>query len=110
MNCRPGCAACCIAPSISTPIPRLDGQLASAKPAGVPCWQLDEQLCCRLFGKPGRPAVCGSLQPAPDLCGNSTAQALFILQQLEYLTAPQASNQASVKVTWTPSPRQTAAQ
>lgn len=88
MNCRPACAACCIAPSISTPIPLPDGQSARAKPAGVPCWQLDDQLRCRLFGLPSRPAVCSSLQPAPDLCGTSTAQAMFILQRLERLTAP----------------------
>lgn len=91
MNCRPGCAACCIAPSISTPIPRRDGQPARAKPAGVPCWQLDDQLRCRLFGQPGRPAVCGSLQPALDLCGTDTAQAMFIVQRLERLTAPDAA-------------------
>ena len=34
--CRTGCGACCIAPSISSPIPGMpDG-----KPAGVPCVQL----------------------------------------------------------------------
>lgn len=88
MNCRPACAACCIAPSISTPIPRLDGQPAQPKPANVACWQLDESLRCRLFGHPSRPTVCGSLRPAPDLCGNSTTEALTILHRMEYLTTP----------------------
>ena len=38
MDCRPGCAACCIAPSISSPIPGMP----HGKPAGVRCAQLDE--------------------------------------------------------------------
>jgi len=96
MNCRPACAACCIAPSISTPIPRLDGQPAQPKPANVACWQLDEQLRCRLFGHSSRPAVCRSLRPAPDLCGHSTGEALAILHRMECLTAP---GQAAATIT-----------
>ena len=68
--CRPGCAACCIAPSISSPIPDPQGGPARPKPAGIPCGQLDEQLRCRLFGQPGRPAVCSQLAPAVDMCGS----------------------------------------
>ncbi|MFC0402948.1 YkgJ family cysteine cluster protein [Paraburkholderia rhizosphaerae] len=50
--CRPGCGACCIAPSISSPIPGMpDG-----KPAGVRCVQLGDDLRCAIFGKPERPA------------------------------------------------------
>jgi hypothetical protein len=45
--------------------------MPDGKPAGVPCVQLDEAMRCRLFGKPERPALCGSLQPAADLCGGS---------------------------------------
>ena len=36
MKCRPGNGACCIAPSISSPIPGMPND----KPAGVPCIQL----------------------------------------------------------------------
>ena len=84
--CRNGCAACCIAPSISTPIPGMP----QGKPAGVPCVQLDEQLRCRLFGQPQRPAVCGSLQPSLAMCGDTAAQAMSWLARLEVLTAPPA--------------------
>ena len=82
--CRAGCAACCIAPSISSPIPGMpDG-----KPAGVACVQLDEALRCRLFGDPRRPAVCGGLRPSASMCGNDRAAALTHLSMLEAATAP----------------------
>ena len=61
------------------------------KPAGVRCVQLDEQERCRLFGRPERPAVCGSLAPQPQMCGNSRAEALVWLARLDLLTAPQAA-------------------
>ncbi|CAL93330.1 YkgJ family cysteine cluster protein [Azoarcus olearius] len=83
MDCRPGCAACCIAPSISSPIPGLP----AGKPAGVRCPQLDDADRCRLFGNPTRPRVCGSLQPSAEMCGDSRAHALAWLTRLESLTA-----------------------
>jgi uncharacterized protein len=82
MDCRERCAACCIAPSISTPIPGMP----HGKPAGVRCVQLDEADRCRLFGRPERPAVCVSLAPAADMCGSSREQALATLERLEMLT------------------------
>ncbi|MFN4063835.1 YkgJ family cysteine cluster protein [Azoarcus communis] len=82
MECRPGCAACCIAPSISSPIPGME----LGKPAGVRCVQLDEQDGCRLFGDSRRPRVCGSLQPSIEMCGTSRGEALRWLTQLEQLT------------------------
>jgi Fe-S-cluster containining protein len=86
MNCRPYCAACCIAPSISSPIPGMpDG-----KPAGVRCIQLDDELRCRIFGRPERPAVCGSLPPSEDMCGDSREQAMRWLGWMEEQTAPPA--------------------
>ena len=88
MDCRPGCAACCVAPSISSPIPGLP----QGKPAGQPCPQLDEALRCRLFGQPERPAVCRQLQPAPDMCGphdDGGAHARRWLTALERATRPQ---------------------
>jgi Fe-S-cluster containining protein len=87
MNCRPDCAACCIAPSISTPLPGHP----FGKPAGVRCAQLDDALRCRLFGRPERPAVCGSLQPSAEMCGDSREQALRWLGWMEASTAPEGS-------------------
>ncbi|WDD93225.1 YkgJ family cysteine cluster protein [Burkholderia sp. FERM BP-3421] len=84
--CREGCAACCIAPSISTPIPGMpDG-----KPAGVPCVQLDADARCRIFGRPERPACCGGLQPSDEMCGGTRAHALAWLTTLEAATRPSA--------------------
>ncbi|MDF3857161.1 YkgJ family cysteine cluster protein [Achromobacter denitrificans] len=81
--CRPGCGACCIAPSISSPIPGMpDG-----KPAGVRCAQLDEENRCRIFGHPERPAVCGSLPPSLEMCGDSAGEAMSGLTWLEKATA-----------------------
>jgi len=84
MECRPGCAACCIAPSISSPIPGMP----AGKPAGVRCVQLTADSCCLLFGHPERPAVCLSLRPSPEMCGDSAAQALAHLAALERATEP----------------------
>ena len=84
LNCRPGCGACCIAPSISTPMPGHP----YGKPSGVRCAQLDDAMRCRLFGQPQRPAVCTSLRPALEMCGTDRAQALRWLDQLEQATRP----------------------
>lgn len=82
LECRPGCGACCTAPSISSPIPGMP----QGKPAGVRCIQLLEDNRCAIFGRPERPAVCGGLQPAPEMCGASQAEALAWLARLEQLT------------------------
>lgn len=84
MKCREGCAACCIAPSISSPIPGMVG----GKPAGEHCVQLDADLRCRIFGRPERPAVCRSLQPDAAMCGDSRAHAMRWLGELEAMTRP----------------------
>ena len=83
-SCRPRCAACCIAPSISSPIPGHP----NGKPAGVRCLQLDDEDRCRLFGRPERPAVCGSLAPHAEMCGASREQAMHWLDRMERETAP----------------------
>ena len=62
--------------------------MPAGKPAGMRCVQLDDDDRCRLFGRPERPAVCASLQPSPDMCGTSRAQAMRWLQRLERHTAP----------------------
>jgi len=84
VSCRPGCGACCTAPSISSAIPGMP----QGKPAGVRCVQLDAANRCRIFGQPERPAVCGGLLPSPEMCGSSQAQALHYLTQLELATRP----------------------
>ncbi len=84
MDCRPGCGACCIAISISSPIPGHPG----GKPAGVRCVQLTDDNRCALFGKPGRPAVCTALRPEPLMCGETFEQAMSLLSSLERATAP----------------------
>ena len=84
MNCRIGCGACCVAPSINSPIP----SMPQGKPAGVRCVQLTEDNRCRLFGLPERPAFCVSLSPSREMCGESDAEAMQYLVQLESLTQP----------------------
>ncbi|HTH13300.1 MAG TPA: YkgJ family cysteine cluster protein [Spirochaetia bacterium] len=76
--CRERCGACCIAPSISS----------LHKPAGVPCSHLTPDLRCSLWGRPERPAVCGSLKPCHEMCGDSREEALAHLDEWERLTAP----------------------
>ena len=82
MDCRLGCGACCIAPSISSFIPGMPG----GKPAGVRFVQLTDDNRCRLFGQPERPAVCGSLRPSLEMCGQSADEAYVHLIQLEFAT------------------------
>ena len=84
MDCRPGCGACCIAPSITSPIPGMP----HGKPAGVRCIQLTPDNLCMLFGDPLRPAVCRGLRPSAEMCGDSNAAALAYLTVLEVRTRP----------------------
>ena len=84
MNCRPGCGACCITPSITSPIPGMP----HGKPAGMPCVQLDDDLRCRLFGQPERPTFCASLRPQVEMCGTSRDEAMRGLAALEIATRP----------------------
>lgn len=62
--------------------------MPDGKPAGVRCAQLTDEDACAIFGDPRRPAVCGSLMPAPPMCGGSRAEALAILGAWERATAP----------------------
>lgn len=87
MDCRVGCGACCIAPSISSPIPGMP----HGKPAGVRCVQLTDDNRCKLFGQPERPAVCSRLRPSEAMCGRSAAEALANLIRLEEITDPKMS-------------------
>lgn len=81
-GCRPGCGACCIAPSISSAIPGMP----YGKPAGVRCTQLDDDNLCRLFDDPRRPDVCKRFDYDPELCGTSRQQALAQLDAWEAAT------------------------
>jgi uncharacterized protein len=82
MDCRPGCGACCTAPSISSPIPGMP----NGKPAGVRCVQLGEGNRCRIFDRPERPAVCSGLKPSDEMCGASREHAMSYLAVLERAT------------------------
>jgi uncharacterized protein len=83
-DCRVGCGACCVAPSISSAIPGLP----RGKPAGVRCAQLTRDNCCQIFGHPDRPTVCLSLQPSLEMCGTIDAEAYAWLTWLEHTTRP----------------------
>ena len=82
--CRPGCGACCIAPSITSPIPGMP----HGKPAGVRCVQLDDDMRCRIFGRPERPAFCGGLMPSEEMCGSDATHAMQWLTALDVATRP----------------------
>ncbi len=71
MECRKGCAICCIYPSISSPLPLLP----EGKPAMVPCPHLTPELLCELFDKPERPSVCKGFKPEPWICGTNEEEA-----------------------------------
>lgn len=84
MDCRVGCGACCIALSISSPIPGMP----AGKPAGVRCVQLTPDNRCRLFGQPDRPEVCVRLRPNAEMCGEDAIEAYAYLWALELATSP----------------------
>ena len=82
MECRPHCGACCVAPSISSPIPGLP----AGKPAGVRCPHLTDDLRCAIYGDPARPRVCASFPARLDHCGGTREEALALLASLEAAT------------------------
>ncbi|MFW9603657.1 MAG: YkgJ family cysteine cluster protein [Trichlorobacter sp.] len=84
MQCRPGCAACCIIPSISSAIPGMP----QGKPAGVRCIQLDTRGYCMIFASPLRPRVCRNFRPTLETCGKNTDEAVELLRLLESSTMP----------------------
>jgi len=65
--------------------------MPEGKPAGVRCVQLTDDNRCRLFGRPERPEVCVRLRPAPEMCGETAAEALAYLTFLERATEPALS-------------------
>lgn len=91
MDCRIGCGACCIALSISSPIPGMP----SGKPAGVRCVNLTVDNRCAIYD--ARPAVCRRLRPSREMCGETTEDAMKYLTELERLTTPENQNPKSQK-------------
>lgn len=83
LGCRSGCGACCIAPSITSPIPGMP----QGKPAGVPCIHLQQDFRCAIFGDPDRPSFCEGLQPSVEMCGADRTYALRWLAELERATS-----------------------
>lgn len=83
--CRPGCAACCEAPSISSPLPGMpDG-----KPPGTVCPALDPATRrCTVWGTERYPPVCRAFSATAELCGTTREEALERLAELERATAP----------------------
>ena len=84
MECRSGCGACCIAPSIAQPF----YGMPDGKAAGVRCAHLAGDFRCLLFGDPRRPALCGAFAAEGAICGTSREHALYNLQHLEVASAP----------------------
>lgn len=83
MDCRSGCGACCIAPSITSPIPGMP----NGKPAGERCLHLSVDMLCAIFGSPDRPAVCSQFKAAHDVCGVDRADAIRLITWWESATA-----------------------
>lgn len=84
MECRAGCGACCIAISISSPIPGMP----NGKPAGTRCVNLTDEGLCGIFLSPDRPRVCGSFQASIETCGESATEAFNLITIMEQETAP----------------------
>ena len=83
MNCRQGCGACCIAPSISTPLPGMP----NGKAAGERCLHLSVEHLCLIFGQPERPPVCGAFQADVEVCGSDREEAIRLIGWWEQVTA-----------------------
>ncbi len=82
MQCRIGCGACCIAPSISSAIPFH----SFGKPAAVRCLHLDNENKCSIFLQSCRPLVCSGFKATEDACGSTKEEAMAILSEWEILT------------------------
>ena len=83
MQCRIGCGACCIAPSISSALPFHP----FGKPAAVRCLHLGNENKCSIFLQPSRPLVCSDFHATEDACGSTKEEAMAILSEWEMLTS-----------------------
>ena len=84
LDCRPGCAGCCIYIHISSPIPGYPG----GKPAGTRCINLDKNNLCALWNTEQYPAVCREFTPNIEFCGTNREEAAVLLSRIESMTAP----------------------
>lgn len=84
MQCRVGCGACCIAISITSPLPGMP----KGKEAGQRCLHLSPENKCMLFGRPERPSFCLGFAASLDICGLTYQEAYANLSRLEDLTKP----------------------
>lgn len=82
MECRTGCGACCVAISISAPIPGMP----HGKPAGVRCIHLSADYRCHIYHDPEKPEVCKHFHASPEVCGSTRDEALQLLTELETAT------------------------
>lgn len=82
MECRAGCGACCIAPSIYTPMPNMP----HGKKAGERCLNLTDDNFCSLFGLPERPSFCSAFVAEEVVCGNNQIEAIRLIGWLEGVT------------------------
>ena len=78
MECRENCAACCIALSISSPIPGMP----EGKPAGVTCIHLIDDYKCNIYTSSDKPKVCDDFKAEPQFCGSDREEAMRILSSL----------------------------
>ena len=85
MNCRPGCAACCIVISISSVLPGMP----RGKPAGVRCIHLSGDNLCLIHEHPDYPDVCRKFRPGREICGETAEEAMRNLARMEDLTRPE---------------------
>jgi len=83
MDCRKGCGACCIAASITSPLPGMP----QGKAAGEPCVNLNSlTFTCGVWGTSAYPDVCKRFQASIENCGETKNQALSIITTLELAT------------------------
>lgn len=78
MECRENCGACCIALSISSPLPGMP----EGKPSGVRCINLLDNYKCAIYTNPGKPKVCDDFKAEPEFCGSTREEAMNILYSL----------------------------
>ncbi|WP_191603050.1 YkgJ family cysteine cluster protein [Marinomonas algicola] len=82
MECRTNCGACCIAPSITSPIP----DMLKGKAAGVRCVHLLDNMNCAIFNSANRPKVCADFKPDLETCGSNRDEAILLLTVMESST------------------------
>ena len=78
MECRENCGACCIALSISSPMPGM----SDGKPSGIRCIHLSDDFKCAIYNDPLKPKVCNEFKAEREFCGYNREEAMMILGSL----------------------------